>query len=168
MVTHFKQWKKQGESSYAFYKHDEKIGEMLIQTPIFDRKVIFQIEGKSYFLKHVGFWKSNIEITDESENVVLKTYNEKWYANASVIEFNNKKLQLVVRNNPLAEYAILENDSAILAYGLDTNEGKATVRIQTSIHNKSYLLDFLLWYLFAPIAQENIGDAFTFTMLLMA
>ena len=167
MTTNFKTWKKLNESTYAFYKHDEKMGEMTIEMTVLERKAIFQIEEQQYILKHTGFWKSNLEIEDASGTIVLKTYNEKWYANAAVIEFDHKKLKLIVRNNPMAEYAIFDGDKEILAYGLDTNEGKATTRIQTSIHNKSYLLDFLLWYLFVPIAHENMGDNITFTMLLM-
>lgn len=166
-MTNFKTWKKVGESTYAFYKHDEKIGEMAIQMPSFERNATLRIEGTSYVLNHTGFWKNNIEIQDDAGNIVLKTYTEKWYANASVIEFDNKKLKLIVGNNPFAEYAVIDGDKEILAYGLYTDQGWVTARIQTSIHNKSYLLDFLLWYLFVPIAQENMGDSITFTMLLM-
>ncbi len=167
MPTHFKTWKKANGNHYTFYKLEEKIGAMTIEMSVFEKKASFLIGEEQFTVKHVGFWKSNIEIEDAKGNVVLKTYNEKWYANTSIVEFDNRKLKLIIRNNPLAEYAIVDGDKEILAYGLDTNEGKAITRIQTSIHNKTYLLDFLLWYLFVPIAHENMGENITFTMLLL-
>ena len=163
-----KHWKKNGEGNYVFVIQDEIIGEMSIQMNVFERKAVLEVEGKKYMLHHTGFWKNNIEIEDSEGEVVLKTYTEKWYVNTSIVEFQGKKLQFNIRNNPLAEYAILENDNEILAYGIEVNEGVVSAKIQTAITNKSYLLDFLLWYLFVPIAQENMGDTFVFMRLLTA
>jgi hypothetical protein len=165
MEINLKNWKKTGEGNYSLYKEENKIGSLSIQTNLFERKAALDINNQTYNLKHTGFWKNNIEIVDAEGNVVLKTSTPKWYANTTIIEFEGKQLQLLIRNNPLAEYAILEGDKEILAYGLDVKEGKAVTRIQTEIHNKSYMLDFYLWYLFVPVAQENMGEDFTFLML---
>lgn len=167
-MNNLKHWKKSGESTYTFAIQEEKIGEMTIQMNVFERKAMLEIGDEKYVLRHTGFWKNNIEIEDLEGNSILKTYSEKWYVNTSVIEFQGKKMQFNIRNNPLAEYVILENEQEILAYGLGLKDGVLTARIQTSIHNKAYLLDFFLWYLFVPIAQENMGDAIVFNMLLMA
>ena len=70
-----------------------------------------------------------------------------------------------IRNNPLAEYVVFDEDEEVLAYGLDTNSGKAIVRINSN--TSDFLLDYLLWYVFLPFAQENIGDNFEFQTLLM-
>ena len=168
MEINLKNWKKIGEGNYALYKEDSKLGSLSIQTNLFERKATLDSNNQTYNLRHTGFWKNNIVITDAHGNVVLKTRTQKWYANTTIIEFEDKQLQLLIRNNPLAEYAIVEGDKEILAYGLDVKEGKAVTRIQTEIHNKSYLLDFYLWYLFVPVAQENMGDDLTFLLLATA
>ena len=168
METNLKNWKKMGEGNYALYKEESKLGSLSIQTNLFERNATLEFNNQTYDLKQTGFWKNNIEIKDESGNVVLKTHTSKWYANPKIIEFEGKQLQLIIRNNPLAEYAILEGEKEILAYGLESKEGKAVTRIQTEINNKSYLLDFYLWYLFVPVAQENRGDDMTFLLLTTA
>lgn len=168
METNFKNWKKTGERNYSLFKQENKIGHLSIETNLFERKATLEIDHQTYYLKHTGFWKNNIEIADAHGTVILKTHTQKWYANTTIIEFEGKQLKLLIRNNPLAEYAILDRENEILAYGLDVKEGKAVTRIQTSNHNKSYLLDFYLWYLFVPIAQENMGDDFTFLLLSIA
>ena len=168
MEINLKNWKKIGEGNYALLKEESKLGSLCIQTNLFERKATIAINNQTYNLKHTGFWKNNIEITDANGNVVLKTHTPKWYANTTIIEFEGKQLQLLIRNNPLAEYAILEGEKEILAYRLDIQEGKAVTRIQTDIHNKSYLLDFYLWYLFVPVAQENMGEDLTFLLMATA
>ena len=110
------------------------------------------------------FWKSNFEIKDENQAIILKSFTEKWYANSTILDYKGNKLKLKVRNNPLAEYVIFDGEKEILAYALDTNLGKPSVRINSN--SSDYLLHFLLWYIFVPIAQENIGDDFTFLTLI--
>ena len=165
MAINLKNWKKIGIRDYSFSKQDNRIGTLVIKSNIFERKATFEIENRTYQLEHVGFWKNNIVIVDANGNVVLRTYSQKWYSNATVIEIENRKLKLLIRNNPLVEYAIIDGDEEILNYGLDVNEGKAATRIQTATSNTSYLLDFYLWYLFAPVAHENMGDDLTFLLL---
>ena len=165
MAINLKNWKKIGEGNYSFSKQENKIGSLTIKSNLFERKATFEIENQVYNVKHIGFWKNNIEIVNAQGQVVLRTHTEKWYSNATVIDFEGKKLILKIRNNPLVEYAILDGETEILSYGLDFNEGKAATRIQTDTNNHSYLLDFYLWYLFVPVAQENMGDDFTFLLL---
>lgn len=160
-----KKWIKTKELNYAFEVDGKSIGTLEIVYSNFDRKAIFDIDNKKFILKYNGFWKNNFEIKDINENLILKSYTEKWYANSTILEYNGKKLKLKIRNNPLAEFVIFDADEEILAYGLNTNSGKAIVRINSN--TSDYLLDFLLWYLFVPIAQENMGDNFIFQSLLM-
>ncbi len=147
--------------------NDRSIGTLEIDYSNWERKAIFKIENETFVLKYNGFWKSNFEITNQNGEVILKSFSEKWYANSTILEYNDKKLKLKIRNNPLAEYVVFDNDKEILAYGLDTKNGRAIVRIN-SIANNDYLLDYLLWYIFLPIAQENMGDDYVFSTLLMA
>ena len=159
-----KQWTKTSEFNYTFLVDEKETGKMEIHYNTIASKAVCSIGEKKFEITRTGFWKSNLQITNSSENVILKTYPEKWYANSWVIEFESKKYKLIIRNNPLAEYAIAENEKDILAYGLDTEKKELRVRISTS-GNTDFILDFLLWYLFVPIANENFGDTYLFFIL---
>lgn len=160
-----RKWIKTNELSYAFEVDGKSIGALQISYTNFDRKAHFFIQNQKFTLKYNGFWKSNFEIKDENEVVILKSFTVKWYANSTVLEYKGKQYKLKIRNNPLAEYVIFENNKEILAYGLTTNSGKAIVRINSK--TSDFLLDYLLWYFFVPIAQENMGDNFVFQSLLL-
>ena len=159
-----KHWTKIAEFNYTFLVDETEAGKMEIHYNTIASKVVCTINGSAFEIKRIGFWKANIEITDSNGAVVLKTYPEKWYANTSVIEFENRKYKLIIRNNPLAEYAVTENDKDVLAYGLSSENKELRVRISSS-DNIDYLFDFLLWYLFLPVANENFDDAFLFLLL---
>lgn len=54
----------------------------------------------------------------------------------------------MVRNNPLAQWAIRENDHDLLAYGIYVANGKVDVKLTSSNNNQDYLLDFFFSCLF--------------------
>ena len=159
-----KSWIKKDDLNYTFEVDGKTIGTLEVIYTNLDRKAIFIIENQKFTLKYNGFWKSNFEIKDENQAIILKSFTEKWYANSTILDYKGNKLKLKVRNNPLAEYVIFDGEKEILAYALDTNLGKPSVRINSN--SSDYLLHFLLWYIFVPIAQENIGDDFTFLTLI--
>ncbi|OOV26357.1 hypothetical protein BXU11_12780 [Flavobacterium sp. LM5] len=162
-----KKWIKNEELKYSFEVAGKVIGNLTISYANFDRKAFFEIEDKKYTLEYNGFWSSSITVKDENEAVVLRSYTEKWYANSSILEYKGQKFRLKIRNNPLAEYVIFdENQNELLAYGLKVENHQCKVVIHSN-GSIDYLFDFLLWYSFLPIAQENMGDSFVFQTLLM-
>ena len=167
-MNNVKIWKTIKQGLYSFEINSKAIGTLEIIYTNFDRKALFHIGSKIYTLKYTGFWKSNYVITDENETVILTSHIEKWYASTTILDFKGKQLQLKTRNNPLAEYVVFDGDDEILSYGLATENRKATVRINTNTSESDYVLDFLLWFTFVPMAQENMGDNFTFQTLLLS
>ena len=137
-----KKWIKKDDFNYTFEVDEKTIGTLEMVYTNFDRKAIFIIESQKFTLKYNGFWKSNFEIKDENETVILKSFTEKWYANSTVLDYKGNKLKLKIRNNPLAEYVIFDGEKEILAYALDTKLGKPSVRINSN--SSDYLLHFLL------------------------
>lgn len=163
-----KTWQKISESKYIFWVEEKKIGEMELLYPKWSRSVMMNIEGQLFTLEYTGFWKSSWQILDYKGNVILKAYNEKWFSRQTTLEYQNNKLQLVLRNAPLAEFAITKEGKDLLSYGLKIVDGKAVTQIKTSHNHKDYLLDYILWFLFCPIARENSGDNLVFLTLLMS
>lgn len=160
-----KKWKKNNSSSFTLWNNNKEIGTMEIALGTLERKAIANFEGQSIVIRKTGFWKNNLEITDQNQQIIAKIYSEKWYASSLIVEYNNKKYKLVARNNPLAEWALLNNNEDLLAYGLATQDRKPCVKITTADVKPEYIFDFILWYLFLPIATEQSGDDLTFLML---
>jgi hypothetical protein len=161
-------WQQTGQGQYVFLQNGQVAASMEIALGTMSRQAKVQIGGARFTIERVGFWKTGIEISDQASKVIGICAAEKWYANAMTLDFRGKTYRQVVRNNPLAEYAILEDNAELLAYGLKTDAGKAILGIHDSLGNADILLHCLLWYQFLPIAMENSGDNFVFQMLLGA
>ena len=160
-----KNWKKTNEGIYAFFADSAEIGKMELLNNSSESKAVCFIKNNQFTIKRTGFWKSTIEISNKAGQTIIKVQPEKWYATYWTIDYNNKKYKLTVRNNPLSEWAILDNSKEIAAYGLFMDNDRLAVKITNSNESSDFLFDFLLWYLFAPIATENMDDSFTFLML---
>lgn len=161
-----KQWKKNHGNSFTFFVEDEEIGSIDFEFANINKVALFKLDSSLFSIKRKGFWNSTLLIADSNEQEVAKLYAAKWFANNWVLEYGGKNYQLSVRNNPLAEYVIKENENELIAYGLDTAGGNVQVKITDLQHQSDYMFDFLLWFLFAPVAVENMGDNLAFTLLL--
>ena len=158
-----KKWRKINEGIYTFFVGNEKKGSLCLN--IAGGKATATVGSKQFTIRRTGFWQSSLEISDQNERRVARAYPEKWYGNSMVFEYEGRTYQLSIKNNPLAEWSILEGNQAVLSYGLAVNQGKTVVNIRSRSGNLDYLPDFLLWYLFEPIATENTTDPDFFLML---
>ena len=166
-----KNWQKIDNNSYDLIIDGIEVGQLKLNRSSNQSLAEIILLGKTLKIYRTGFWKSNIEISDNEDKVISKIYGEKWYGTSYIVEFYDRTLRLIVRNNPLAEWAIFEGEELILAYGLDTTNGKVGLKVTQSENNKineenDYILDFLLWYLFIPIATENSSDNLMLTLML--
>lgn len=161
-----RKWTKLGENTFSLIVGGIKAGEMKISLSSTALQATCKIGTENYTIQRIGFWNNTVEVRDDKGTVIAKIYNEKWYANSYQLEYENKKYKLVLHNNPLAEYAIMDGKKALLSYGLHTDNAKIAIRITVDKYETNLLFDFLLWYLFVPIAIENIGDDLLFEFLL--
>ncbi len=162
-----KRWIKNSEDAYDFVVNENVQATIHFNRSSSDGIVTVNAAKETFKINRSGFWKSNIEITDTSNVLAASVKPAKWYSGHYIMQYNGQEYKLIVRNNPLAEWAIQQNDKDICAYGLDTKNGAVTVRI-TEAENVPVLFHFILWYLFWPIAVENTGDHLLFSLLLTA
>ena len=158
-------WEKNTDNTFSFSIDNRPVGTLEIDAA--NNLAIARINAHQYTFQRKGIWKDTVEIIDAAGNLIGKAAPEKWYANSSVLTYKNRQYKLVLRNNPQAEYAILENTKNILAYGIHSKGGNTSVKITSDGFSSDLMFDFLLWYLFAPIAADNVGDQLVFAMLLM-
>ncbi len=163
-----KVWKKIGDSTYTLFQNNDLVGQMEIILNSLERKAIAKIASNMFTIRRTGFWKNSLVVLDDSDQIIMKVYPEKWYSSTSLVEYENKKYKLVLRNNPLAEYAILDNEKVIMSYGIDNENEKMCIRIASSGMEQDYMFDLLLWYLFVPMVTENNEDEFAFMLLITA
>lgn len=164
-----KNWEVKDRGIYRFTADDREVGTMSVRFDSSDVKAVAEIEGEEFVIKRTGFWKTNLEVTRDGERVAI-TYSEKWYASHFFLDYNHKQYRLKIQNNPLAEWEISLNGERILVYGLNTGayDKQLSIKISATPGNTDFLLDFILWYLFVPIAIESMGDSFSFNILLMS
>lgn len=132
-------------------------GSLRIDVATLESRATFQLGPKAYTIRRTGFWRDKLEITDEAGAIILKVYSKNWYGNRSILEYDNKTYELFIHNNPLAEWVIADEDTLLLAYGLDAETGQLGVKITIPDEQmaQNWLLHALLWYLFVPIASED-------------
>jgi hypothetical protein len=157
---HRRQWRTIAEGHYAFMQDETTLATMEIARASTERKAAVTIDKEHYTIEKVGFWKNRIEISDRSGKVIATCATEKWYANTMTLDYKGHNYTLRVRNNPLAEWVIQAHNSDLLAYGLMIHEGNAAIKLTAAPTHHDLLLDCLLWYLFVPIATENVDDGF--------
>lgn len=156
-----KKWTKIEDAVHTFYVGSTKEATLKLVLNASDSKAILSMGALNYTFRKVGFWKNTLEIVDDKNGLIGKVYADKWYGNAHVLEYKGREYKIVTRNNPLSELAILQDNKLILAYGLDPGEA-IRVKITSSATKQDYLLDALLWYMFWPIAAENMGNRYEF------
>lgn len=160
-------WKTVSENEFTLWVNDQSLatltlvpksakGDATVETP----------EGK-WFIRREGFWKNRLMIEDENGNTWAEITPKAWYSSQWIIRWQGNEDQLVLHNNPLAEYAILRDGKPLLGYGLTAAEGKTGLKVTQQEPGLPILLHVLLWYLFVPIAKENIADSDTLLFLLM-
>ena len=160
-------WQKGNEKKYIFSVGEKKIGELDLSYKRLKTTALLNFNRELFTIEQRGFWKNRLQILDAKGNSILTVTHQNWFSNATKMLYNNCEFELKIRNNPLVEIVLTQNQKEILSYGLKPNNGKITIAIQSNQEKENYLFDFLLWFLFRPIAQEQIGDDFTFQSLLL-
>lgn len=150
-------WEKISESEYQL-KQDGLIQASMKRI---GGKAFCRIGNRSIQIRPKGFWSSQIELIEASGHILTTIKPVNWYGSRMYFRLYGQDYQLVVRNNPLVEYAVQQNGRDVVAYGLKTQDGRAVSVITDRRNNPLLELDLLLWYTFSAIAQGEAGDAET-------
>jgi hypothetical protein len=165
-----KKWVRKDGNFFEFSVNDQETGSLQINTSSMKQRAVAKIKGHEFIIQRTGFWKNKIEITDENGNTVARVFNEKWYSRSSILEYKSTTFNLLLRNNPLAEWVVLDGAQEVMSYKLLSQKGADMKNIQLADarQNPDYLLDHLLWYLFVPIAHEYSNGDSSFIAIIAA
>lgn len=114
-----------------------------------------------FFIESAGSLSGKYIFKNEYGFEIGMMNNEKWGKEGSVI-IESKKYIYKINNNPLAELTIYDaaTNKALASCGLATgiNGTSLSLSQQTNTADSNYLLLSLCWFLFLPIAKENIVE----------
>lgn len=155
-VTQEKSWTKNKKGSYIFTVNGVEKGIMKVSSNTLEASA--ELDGKKYKLKRLSYWKLNLVVTDETGKEVIKINQEKWFSSKWELTYNFKKYKLMLRNKLYSSYVILDGEHEILNYGMASKKCTPALKITGTTEEKDFILDFLVWYLYAPIYLEDSGD----------
>ena len=93
---------------------------------------------------------------------MLDLQPKQWHNDTFVVGVKGKTFTCKLRQNPLAEYIILqEEEEEVLAYQLVQEHRQTAVRIRRNpnrLDEPLLELHLLLWYLFLPLSQHATGE----------
>lgn len=159
------QWKKSatGQSqAYLLMEGENTLVNISINHGSAILRATCQSFQRVFLIRKEGFWKNKTVIKNEYGHKLGQLYYPKWQENNGVVEFEDKKFQYSLKNNPLAAIEVYNEGEAspIVACGLDSKNGQTTVQLTRdggfANTDLQYILFALTWYLFLPIAQENV------------
>lgn len=159
MLTTTKHWQKNNDFDYQLIERGTILATLQLDPKSSGCKAELFSGTANYTIQRIGFWKSKLEVRDQYDQLILHTYPGKWYSNKSFVEYKKRIHTCELRNNPMAELVIKHSEDELLAYGLDSENGHVILRINEHPGATSdILLHTVLWFLFLPIAHENIAD----------
>ena len=150
-------WEKIAESEYVLRDGGRQLATMRTKGNAAECRM----GDRLLKIRTAGFWGNRMELTDASGQILAMLKPINWYGTGMQFRLDNRDYQLLVRNNPLAEYAVQQNGRDLVAYGLKSREGRTVAVISDHRSRALIELDLLLWFLFAPVAQGETGDAGT-------
>lgn len=165
-VTQEKSWTKNKKGSYIFTVDGVEKGTMKVSANTLDAAA--ELGGKTYKIKKTSVWKLNVAVTDESGKEIVKINQEKWFSSKSELVYNFKKYKLTMRNKYYASYILLDGEREVLTYSMTTKKCIPSLKITGSTEEKDFILDFVLWYLYAPIIHEVSGEDISFLLMAVA
>jgi len=117
-------------------------------------------QQRLFFIKSAGVLTGKYVFTNEYGVEIGNLSQDKRSTNGGTVNIESKKYHYEISNNPLAELSIYENNSSrsLVTLGLTIAHNRAGLSIakNTEQADHSSLLLALCWYLFLPVAKENV------------
>jgi hypothetical protein len=115
-----------------------------------------------YFIESAGSLSGKYIFKNQYGIEVGNMACDKWKATEGTVTIESKKYGYKIHNNPVAEIQIYENETHrhLVSCGLISNENGIAISLSQQNNNagNNYLLLGLCWYLFLPMAKENLVE----------
>ncbi len=148
------------EEGYAL-THEDKVLLRLYYHPFTtSARIEYAHEQRVFLVRKEGILRNRTVLCNEY-GIRIGSLG-KGQDNGGVLQINGERFHFKVRNAPLAELVISkeEDPEPLFTCGLNTRSGEPDVELKhhpAAIETSHYLLMALCWYLFLPVAKENVA-----------
>jgi hypothetical protein len=146
---------------YHLYKDDKKILSIAFNPFSNSARVECEKQKRVFLIRKEGFRRNKIVLRNEYGIKIGELGHEN---KEDFIDVNDERFFYTIHNNPLAELVLYKEsiDRPFVTCGLSTKEGDTAVKF-TKDKNLSEtthpgLLMALCWYMFLPVAKENVVE----------
>ena len=114
---------------------------------------------RNFHIDKEGFLLNKTILKNEYGVRIGQISHEILFKNVGFIELNEERFHYSIQNNPLTELIIYKKSKKepLLVCGLKTQRENTFVHFAKNEENISSLLMALCWFLFLPVAKENIA-----------
>ena len=116
-------------------------------------------EQRVFLIRREGFFRNKTVLRNEYGIKIGELGHEN---DTSYIDANGERFYYHVHNNPMAELVLYKEakEQPVVVCGLNVNNGKASFHFENDKDSvsQSGLLMALCWYMFMPVAKENVPE----------
>lgn len=150
-----------GNEIYTLYKEDKKVLTVSINSFSNTVRVECEKEKRVFLIRKEGLRRNKTVIRSEYGIKIGELGNEN---GSTYIDVNDERIFYTTHNNPLAELVLYKETPAqpLVSCGIKTENRKVDIdfKKENSLSSTSHpgLLMALCWYMFLPVAKENVVE----------
>ena len=146
---------------YHLYKDDKKILTLSLNPFSNSARVECEKQKRVFLIRKEGFRRNKTVLRNEYGIKIGELGQDN---NVNFIDVNDERFFYSIENNPLAELVLYKEtkDKPFVSCGLSTKKGNAAVKFSKdkTLSETAHpgLLMALCWYMFLPVAKENVAE----------
>ena len=144
---------------YHLWNKDRKLLTLTFHPFSNSARVECAEEKRVFLIRREGFFRNKTVLRNEYGIKIGELGQEN---EANFIDVNGERFYYHVHNNPLAELVLYKEskERPVIVCGLNVNNGKTAVHVEKKKETVSQpgLLMALCWYMFMPVAKENVPE----------
>jgi hypothetical protein len=150
------------EDEIEIYELWSGLKKLMVFT-INHREHIARIESensrRNFHIDKEGFLLNKTILKNEYGVRIGQISHELLFKNEGIVELNEERFSYSIQNNPLTELIIYKKSKKepLLVCSLKTKNENTFVHFSKNEENTSSLLMALCWFLFLPVAKENMA-----------
>lgn len=152
---------KANQEIYELWHNDKKLLTVDFHPFTNAARVEYAAEKRVFMIRKEGFRRNRTVLRNEYGVRIGQIGTERSNAIEGTIELNDEKFSYHIQNNPLTEIVIYRDtpDKPFVVCGLRSDNGNTSVQLSKESQlstSQHFLLMALCWYMFLPVAKENM------------
>jgi hypothetical protein len=149
---------------YTLYNDNRKILSLTLNPFSNSARIELDKEKRVFLIRKEGFRRKKLVLRNEYGIKIGELGHEN---KQDFIDLNNDRFYYTFHNAPMSELVLYKGskDAPVISCSLDTTDGNPSIEFNKTRTSETFshtgLLVALCWYMFLPIAKENITDPVT-------